>query len=482
MQYLAEGNAHIIFSLSNNTAKVLRVRKVPPSSSASVQEELARQALERQIVSAVIGSGYSLEISDIRHLNSEELDELNQQLVKAELEGKRSVKWLGSRVQPRCVAMWMLNLAQPSISLSNSKSSCLINDDDEGWEDFICVEVKPKWGFIPSPIAYQSSSVTTSSTSVTSTTRQKQKCRMCMKRTVESSSALSQLSDESNVCLLPLFSADLNGIERCLRRMFVRFRSHRKPYNNLLLFYKGLRISAPLYNTDDSKNACQLPGNSETENDEVEAMFYKEWFDALPKVMALIVDKTGILRRLAQNQRGLDSHSIDRVFDIFSSLSSSTSAYLERLRNGEVSLWKTVFEEYITEVPFSSFTSTSRADIEDGDDGKWDDVRRMVEYLISMSLKDLSIMFRLHIRKSSHESPPVFNKNSENNNNLSSRMIECDGYVFEWDVKVVDVDMKQVDKVPHYFHMERTIIHSYFAQNNVDTEDFCGIVSADGDE
>lgn len=77
-----------------------------------------------------------------------------------------------------------------------------------------------------------------------------------------------------------------------------------------------------------------------------------------------------------------------------------------------------------------------------------DCIQRIGEYLLSMTLKDCSIMISVMKNKVGNKQVP--------SNDLKTVTINEDH--FHYDIKLVDIDMKKWYKIPYWFELDRQII------------------------
>ncbi|KAJ2868988.1 hypothetical protein GGI22_000527 [Coemansia erecta] len=254
----------------------------------------------------------------------------------------------------------------------------------------VTVEIKPKWGFLPkSPFVTEDMAVS------------KSVCYYCMKQLSQ-----ADINKEEVYCSLDLFSGDKARVEQALDRLAL------SKLCKLRVFVDGRSISSDCNALDTS----QVP----------------EW-DCLKKVVAEIVSTDQLFSRLKYLQSQLDQFDIEGVFPRFQ----------RALDKGHISTLDPSIDEWLHAV--AEFTRRSN---KDSDVEGISDKQAVLEFMLSTTLKDVSVLINLE------QWPPLSQGNSLQN-------------LPEYSIAVIDADIKHIAKVPAYLKKKHALVARYL-QNNPD--------------
>ncbi|KAI9472388.1 MAG: inositol-pentakisphosphate 2-kinase [Benjaminiella poitrasii] len=158
-------------------------------------------------------------------------------------------------------------------------------------------------------------------------------------------------------------------------------------------------------------------------------------FAIIEEILEKILLKDPILSRLKALQTSLDELDVEGILPLYNCLSLSGA-----LETQDIRIWEDVVSNYLQRQNGVTIN---------------DDSQRIYEYLLSMTFKDCSIMINIASASNTNNSD-----NSENSVTLSRK-----GYpIFKYDVKVVDTDLKSIDKIPHWYNLDQSIV-----KNAIDT-------------
>ncbi|KAJ2493797.1 hypothetical protein IWW37_000183 [Coemansia sp. RSA 2050] len=247
----------------------------------------------------------------------------------------------------------------------------------------VTVELKPKWGFMPS------SSSVSPHTSVKSRV-----CRYCMHQYTKHAS-----QDVSGFCPLDLFSGDRRRIVRALDSLA------QSPQNNLRVFV-------------DDHSAIDKQGKISDE-------CVPQW-EALRDCIADIILKEPLFSRLKRCQRALDSLDIEGVLPLYRRAMESGS-----LANAQPSIndWLSAVTDFLRRTESDNSPAT--------------DKQAILEFLISTTLKDVSVLITL----------PEWPIHKTTLDGMSTEP--------QYAIAVIDSDPKKLAKIPEYFSKDEKIVKHF---------------------
>lgn len=155
--------------------------------------------------------------------------------------------------------------------------------------------------------------------------------------------------------------------------------------------------------------------------------------DIAEEILENILVKDPILRRLQQLQASLDELDVEGVYPLY------LQQQKESLVTNDIEVWKRVISKFQTRSSHSI-----KLDDEDGER------QRIYEYVLSMTFKDCSLMIN------------VMKANGEK----THKTIELkDGSIYQYDLKVIDTDLKNIEKIPYWYQLDQNIV-----QNAINTD------------
>ncbi|KAI8834956.1 inositol-pentakisphosphate 2-kinase [Chytriomyces cf. hyalinus JEL632] len=273
--------------------------------------------------------------------------------------------------------------------------------DNRSSERVFAVEIKPKWGFIPSH----------AQTEMQSTKRTN--CRFCMHSLLKAHETPGFV--RSAYCPMDLFSRKNERIVKALRAL------RDVPGNNLRVFLDGDAVpsDSPTLDLEDEfiKTMGKPRGPIHLNNASV-------W-----GLIASILEEESILKDLALHQKGLDSAGIAAIWATLHEMNGLSDVPAQPSSLEE---WNLVISTYLSRAAEPSGESLSLKTV-------------ILEHLISASLKDCSIMI-------------TFRKcDSLDSNQDRETLKEYHGTKYQYKIRVLDVDIKHVSKLSAYFSLDQRI-------------------------
>ncbi|KAJ1843454.1 hypothetical protein LPJ73_005490, partial [Coemansia sp. RSA 2703] len=242
----------------------------------------------------------------------------------------------------------------------------------------LTIEIKPKWGFLPTssnvnPVKHRT-------------------CRYCMHKYLKHS-----VDKISEFCPLDLYSGDPARVEQAVDALVAN------PQNNLRVFVDGNLVDG---------SPAEAVAN----------------WDVFKKVLVQILVKDEVLPKLAHLQRSLDRFDIEGVYP----------RYLAALQSGALTETEPSIEDWISACSayilreHKSTTGAQSTDIPD-------DKQKVLEFMLSVTLKDVSIMIQIE------SWPPQSLEDPKS----------------RYRIAVVDTDAKKLLKMPMYFKQDQAIVENY---------------------
>ncbi|KAJ3178512.1 Inositol-pentakisphosphate 2-kinase [Geranomyces variabilis] len=402
--YKGEGNANLVLSYVGPDAallgRVLRLRKATDDdlnahspSPFSLDYEIGFQ---RHVIAPLLGPEY-VAPADLVEVTAAFLEEVSRHVSAARPPGRRS--------RP-------LDLSQSHAALIKDLTYVPRQRDGEAVRT-IAVEIKPKWGFLPtSPLIAPEHEV------------KRRTCRYCMHQQWKAKLAAQKQHDghvANAFCPLDLYSRDRARVRAAFDALLPN------PQNNLRLFVDGQPTSL-----DSDQARSVLAEHFQT----VAANAMDVLFEHLTNILL----SDNLLPRLQQHQRGLDPLDIEGVFPLY-------DAMPEHLRTAVPTLdeWKEITDAYCS-------GATERRLAVEYQPSSAESARVIREYLISATLKDCSVIITLWL-ESAKQSPPT-----EPNESVILLPDSPDGSALRYRIGVLDVDPKRAAKIPAHFLLDRDIV------------------------
>jgi inositol-pentakisphosphate 2-kinase len=262
----------------------------------------------------------------------------------------------------------------------------------------LTVEIKPKWAHM--------------SKSARDDARFQQRCRYCMHQHFKRMNG--KIEKVSEFCPLDLYSMDEERMKRALEKLI------NCPQNNLKLFANGSQISYENI-ADAIRDAIPADGDA---------------LDIFIDALVAVFKKVNILETLKRHQKRLSPLEIDDCYKRYCLLEKR--GMLSKLHEAVSShdYWIKVVHSYMGIIP--------------NDSSEKDDITLLVEFLLLVGLKDLSIMISIAM---------ISDEALKANGDVPN--IKVRDKVFRYSVKVLDLDIKSPDKIPHYQDLDKRIVAHY---------------------
>ncbi|ORX62360.1 DUF941-domain-containing protein [Hesseltinella vesiculosa] len=256
-------------------------------------------------------------------------------------------------------------------------------------------EVKPKWGFLPrSPWIDEKHS-----------DLKQTMCRFCMHQRLRG----KEQSATWPYCPLDLFSGDHDKMERALMASLM------VSHGYLNMFYNGLRITA----AEDQKQRFQELFSSPD-------LSRQDVCKRVARLLCTLLVRDPLLATLKHLQQTLDGLDVEGIYPMLQAHQPLST---------EMAVWKEVLKTYQARAP-------------DDWQGKkvlpWDEQRqRLYEYVLSMTFKDCSLMISV---------------TKADNDRALPNSVHVFGQWFKFEIKMVDVGLKEWAKIPYWFDLDQQIV------------------------
>ncbi|KAI5079614.1 hypothetical protein GOP47_0005093 [Adiantum capillus-veneris] len=435
--YRGEGAANIVLAYRGSdpllVGKVLRLKKIPldgqhvqksnnswkpilgeeeqklweswPSVARATSLESLIQAYARDVMSPLLGPEY-VDPGILLHVSGEFLEKVTCNVHHA-------------RPCSRITATKIDTTSSSALLISDHSVFWPLAgaDQDKYLLPSISVEIKPKCGFLPN-----------SDFIVTGNDIKKRVPRFTMhqvlKLTERQVKLLSQYSP------LDLFSGDLNRINEAVDSLF------QIPQNNLRVFVGGSIIDAVFC---DSSPDC---ANWQALNEALQSCIFSENkvepVELLKELVAQSLYETNALRNLLAAQK-LDSLDIEGAIHAYEKVSYSKC--MDNLKE--------------TTLDIDDGPSLKSVDLVDG--MSLSECRQVVRnYLIAATAKDCSLMLTF-------QQVPNFKAEDAEVEHYKLISSSKSRYPFVFKINFVDLDLKPLNKMLHYYHIDQKIVKTYLA-------------------
>lgn len=232
-------------------------------------------------------------------------------------------------------------------------------------------------------------------------------CRFCMH-------SYLRTMPVNNFCPLDLYSKDQSRIRKAL---------------NVLLKEKPLEKTLTV-----SINGKKVLLESKIDQQLVSTFKNNDHADTLLQdILGHIILKDPILQIIKNLQMNLDEIDVEGIF----LLCQQNSEYSTLVTN-DINIWKNVVHRYqrrCQKEPFSRSKFIHEVE---------EQRQKVYEYILSMTFKDCSLMINV--------TPKTVKNNSDKIITLGN------GSSFQYDVKVIDTDLKSIDKIPFWFELDQSIV------------------------
>ncbi|KDE07020.1 hypothetical protein MVLG_02755 [Microbotryum lychnidis-dioicae p1A1 Lamole] len=399
-RYAAEGGANLVMSYigqdSRLQGKLLRLRKRKRCASqvggSAIPSEVQVEFGER-IITPLLGSDFVVEART---------HEVN-------------VRWLSNMAMALEESGVRPAHRSREDEIDDQVGMVVLADDMLYGDDVLTVEIKPKWGFLPSPTHLSSESKHIKQTY----------CRFCMHRYYKSEDRESEIkTHQGGYCPLDLYSRDRSRVERAVRALNPLRASESKGAlaGNMRIFVGGRKLDTSL-----------TPGIAD-ENRRAVDSFFEAPEDGLDEVVTNFLMDSPVLEKLGSLQSFLDRLDIEGL-----------ASRIEQVHG--VSLFSTDVDlsplgPQPTQDEWVEWLASSRGSSFSGCSNEADELRSdILAYLLSATFKDCSIMMRLRRLPEGNPNEPRFERT----------------------FKAIDLDPKPIDRLGKYFQMDREIVGTWAA-------------------
>ncbi|KAF9577670.1 Inositol-pentakisphosphate 2-kinase, partial [Lunasporangiospora selenospora] len=337
----------------------------------------------------------------------------------------------------------------------------------------ICVEIKPKWGFLPTSAFIREEHAI-----------KRRKCRFCMYQ--YSKIHLGIEDDKSEYCPIDLFSGEDPLVQGALDALV------KTPQNNLRVFVDGVSQQPVSAEVVDQIIAGSTKSNSLGTDQKAATTTGRQV--AFTDVLTHILVRSSLLKRLGRLQQGLDSLDVQVIHQFYQQvLLDSTNA--SRLPEPTLEEFQNTAQAFMERMDFDAMMTEDRdifemqlkSSLGFGPEDELEDIPRELEmhfireFLLSATLKDCSIM--ITIRKCGDEEAIATTEQQENDKDESSfclgvfseatHKVKIGDEMFEYKIICVDLDPKKIKSVPMYLKKDKDIVDHYLSTAG-EREPSCG--------
>ncbi|KAH0830723.1 inositol-pentakisphosphate 2-kinase [Lanmaoa asiatica] len=375
--YLSEGGSTIVFSYTgplhpNFTGKILRLRKISLKEASHDRtidgEDDPVIAFQNTVIAALVPSEF--------------LPNLDVVLLDADWLAALEVLRNGDRPAER--------RAKDHIDKARQKG--ILATDLIGGEDILAIEIKPKWGFMPSSthLSQETAGVKTST------------CRFCM----HSRFKIKDGDVPTQYCPLDLYSKDEARMRKAIRDLWNGWMESNGTLNNMKVFLSGKMIRP-------SESYSSL-GKFLSVRTEVH--------EALTTALLPFL-RTPALRIISNLQRSLDALDIEGIVKLYSMAYPNAKDLGAVMQNPSLEEWQDFVASY-----HSAYCALDHSKLCPENINAY-----LMGYLLSATFKDCSVIFRIHGKPS------------------------VDSHA----VVIIDLDLKGVDRIEKWAHLDRLIVEYY---------------------
>ncbi|KAG0224967.1 Inositol-pentakisphosphate 2-kinase [Actinomortierella wolfii] len=379
----------------------------------------------------------------------------------------------------------------------------------------VAVELKPKWGYMPSPHFIPDSAVI-----------KRKKCRFCMYQYLKAVEAKEQ--ELSSYCPIDLFSAQEGLVQYALDALV------KTPQSNLRLFVDGEQKPVTVESMD---RAFSAPLNDSLEPTSRGEETLEAAGVSLNALLTEILIRSPFLTRLRRLQQGLDFLDVEVIHRFYDSLLAKQKQLLlddadqcvkdasadgtaastkKNKKNGELlGLAEPTVDEYLTaaeaflersgldalseqqqqdsEITKEEFEERLRASIGFGPEDNLDEVPDAIkehyirEFLLATTLKDCSLIITLERivqqqQDSQHDEAddtngdhhtPEQQAGGEHGFKERVHTLKMGGHEYRYKMVCIDLDPKKINAIPRYLDRDRLIV-SHYLRVVGDREEPCG--------
>ncbi|CCL99271.1 uncharacterized protein FIBRA_01286 [Fibroporia radiculosa] len=293
------------------------------------------------------------------------------------------------------------------------RNKAILIEDLVGW-DGMTVEIKPKWGFLPSPTHLSQLSCPVKTRT----------CRFCMHAHMKS----TQGNDSAlGFCPLDLYSGEELRVRYALSALWDVWLSTSGAINNMRVFVKGVFIK-PVSN---SAVLAFMLGFKDPASPDQSPPSMAEIRDRFVSALVPSLVKTPVLGLISSLQRTLDSLDIEGLATLWEHSHAESQPAIPFGTNTTqptVGEWSEFADEYLRRSA-SDFNKEPLPD----------ELRyHCLSYLLSATFKDCSLMLRLPLSSFQDDQAKV-----------------------QGSIKVIDLDVKSISRLDKWRRLDRAIVMTY---------------------
>ncbi|KAM9969703.1 hypothetical protein ACTFIR_001539 [Dictyostelium discoideum] len=456
--YKGEGAMNIVLSYNGPRNEkldglVLRVKKLSNGGS-DLEKEIGLYNFVSNVMSPLLGDKYVFPGSMI-NVTSDFLVKLDN-LIFNYRPIKRSTIRLDTNLTTAFLIMDLTRLDNNTPNQieylhhhnNNNNNNEIGNNNNNNNEisKVICIEIKPKWAFLPRPHKYMNKELLDVKLN---------KCRYCMHQQLKLKEG--SIDEISSYCPLDLFSGDCNRQKQSIINMIHHPQNNLKVYCDGILSFTGSLgggvernkstnsnlLSSLLINSNIIKNN-KKEGHEEKEEEETERNIH-----LLSIIISSILQRETILQNI-KNVQLYDDMDIEGIYYLYNKLNGAQV-------NNDIN-----YEE------LNKLTDSEAKE-------------KIDRFMISCTAKDCSIMISFNVDS------PINNNNindvdsyfnfintidiGDNDDTLINGSGNKGKTNIHYKIGVVDLDTKKMNAIPKYYKLDQDIVKLY--KSNINTIKSC---------
>ncbi|KAK5578951.1 hypothetical protein RB653_008626 [Dictyostelium firmibasis] len=457
--YKGEGAMNIVLSYNGPQndkldGLVLRVKKLSNGGS-NLEKEIELYNFVSKVMSPLLGDKYVFPGIMI-NVTSDFLEKLDY-LIFNHRPTKRSVIRLDTNLTTAflIVDLTRLDNTPTQIQRLHNKNNNNNNNNNNKFSKVICIEIKPKWAFLPKSHKYMNKELLDMKLN---------KCRYCMHQELKLKEG--SINEISSYCPLDLFSGDFERQKQSIVNMIHHPQNNLKVYCDGVLSFTGSLgggmernkstnsnlLSSLLINSNIVEGGYDNIYNNSNKDQQEENG--EKNIHLLSSIISSILQRETILENI-KNAQLYDEMDIEGIYYLYS-----------KLNGGEVN-------------------SNSSGDYEELNKLTDEEAKEKIDrFMISCTAKDCSIMISFNV------DIPISNNNN-NNINIDTikdhfnfiNTIDIDDNddtiiignsnktTIHYKIGVVDLDTKKMNAIPKYYKLDQDIVRLY--KSNVNNIKLC---------
>lgn len=459
-KYVAEGNANIIL-FNEQTHTVLRVKKslksganvkTPPTPVTCKMENMFLLQDEMKFLDSILKPLFK-NTSYLPHLSTTIVSSAFLENLAKEIENDRPIKRVYKGIDIKTIEIvTMAHMGFLQRKFETSSRSSIKKDSS------VFIEIKPKCGFLPQR-------------SCNSNPIKTKVCRFCMHQVTKLK--MGKINTASSYCPLNLFSNHVCCVRYALSSLF------KTPQNNLNVYVDGRKVhecyfdagnqSSDIQSTehlvdilvkilfDDSKkiyggmlhleNPLASSGRKFCKFDIANCRAHTNSCSKnCPYSSEGLMGGGGILALLKYLQM-LDEQNIEQILPLYEKLMEENKNLIHDISNFDSQVWKDTVKYLCTK----GFLQNQHSLIVNSN------VIEICKYLISSTFKDCSLAVTLQHSSDKNDTLQCTGKSECRIFDEQSQSL------YDYQIKVLDVDPRYVSNIPYYHHIDQEIITNYVA-------------------